>query len=82
MTWSDYFLRRAEESRHLPVLTQMPAPCGDCAVECGLYTEISEALALEPVEIQEAVSGQWFCHNASDRACRGNIDLLAARRVK
>jgi hypothetical protein len=58
-------------------LPDRAAPCGDCAVVHGLYSEITEALAREPADVQEAVSCRWFCHQTPNRACRGNRDLLA-----
>jgi hypothetical protein len=57
----------------IPVLAK---PCGDCAVECGFYMEISQRLALEDRQTQEDVSKRWFCHNHRGRACRGNWNHL------
>jgi hypothetical protein len=62
-----------------PDLEPLEKPCGDCAVTCGFYLEISQALAREPAEVQDSVKKKWFCHNHSDRACRGNWDYLARR---
>lgn len=80
--WSKYFQAHLEgkaDSSELPLLDK---PClgedgrPDCAVVCGLYTEISDALKEESLEVQEAMSKGWFCHNHRGNACRGNADRL------
>lgn len=70
--WSDYFKRRIEFDKPRKVLKPLDKPCGDCAVVNGLYREIADELAKEPIEIRKASSEKWFCHNHTDRACRGN----------
>lgn len=81
VSWHNYFLARMKldiETGHMP-LEPMDKPCHDCAVVCGLYTEISDALKNEPACIQEFISKRWFCHNHRNRACKGNIDNLRRR---
>lgn len=73
--WSDFFRYQISLGKPMPYRR---TECHDCAVTHGLYLEISEALALEPAEIQEKVSRNWFCHNNVDRACRGNLNNLKA----
>ena len=77
MTETEYFAWKATAFEPLKPLGK---PCHDCAVVWGLYSEISDALAKQPPEIIEACSVRWFCHNNPSRACRGNIDRLAAAR--
>ena len=71
-----YFRDMIVRDRLRPQLLPRSEPCSDCAVVCGLYTEFSDALKLEPPDIQKAISDKWFCHNNSTRACRGNINNL------
>lgn len=74
-----YFANSIARDAHRPALVPLESPCDDCAVTGGLYTEISEALAEQPLSVQRAISEKWDCHDHRDRACRGNINLLAAR---
>ena len=58
------------------VLEPLPVPCHDCAVATGFYSEFTLLLSkLEP-DFQAKIAADWDCHNACNRACRGNIDLL------
>lgn len=82
MSWPTYFRRRIEQRASDPTLKPLGKPCHDCAVTCGLYTEISNALASEPDAVVKAASAKWFCHNHPDRACAGNIENLAALRAQ
>lgn len=59
-----------------PILEPADKPCSDCAVVCGLYTELTHELAKTPLQYQHDISIRWDCHNNRSRACRGNIDLL------
>jgi hypothetical protein len=74
----DYWLARMEIDAEMPVLFPQRKPCKDCAVVCGLYSEISKSLALEPAEIREFLTARWFCHNNRRRACAGNVQLIKA----
>lgn len=55
-------------------LEPLASPCHDCAVTTGFYREVSDRLKQEDCETREAVCKKWFCHNARNRACRGNWD--------
>lgn len=76
--WSDYFKKSIEYDNKLGIkpLKPLGKPCKDCAVLCGLYHEISDALKNESEEIQKLVSERWFCHNNPNRSCQGNLDHL------
>lgn len=69
----EYWARQATNGDPMEPLGK---PCHDCAVTCGLYSELSDELATLPPEIIKAVSLRWWCHNNHGRACRGNIDRL------
>lgn len=71
-----YFLDRIKGDANMAVLPYRSKPCHDCAVTCGFYTEISHALKQEPIEVQRAMSEKWFCHNETNKACRGNANYL------
>lgn len=71
----EYFQAKAVNGYPLKPLGR---PCYDCAVTFGLYTEISDALGLQPAEVIAAASVRWSCHNHPNRACRGNIDRIAS----
>ena len=58
------------------ILEPLQKPCHDCAVVCGLYTELTHELAKKSLQYQHDISIRWDCHNHRTRACRGNIDLL------
>ncbi len=75
-TLSEYFARMLEESKAENPLPLLRKPCGDCAMTCGFYGEYGEALAQESPEVQLGVSQQWFCHNHTGRACKGNAQAL------
>lgn len=75
-TWTEYFARFIELDANSPYLKPMPAPCPDCAVKCGLYSEISDALRDQPQNVQREISLKWFCHSNRRRACRGNIENI------
>jgi hypothetical protein len=77
ITEAEYFARMAVRG---DALRPLGKPCHDCAVVCGLYSEISDSLAEQPEAIRAAVSERWFCHNHPNRACRGNIDRLNRRK--
>ncbi len=59
-----------------PPLESANKPCHNCAVVCGLYTELTHELADKPLQYQEDISVRWYCHNDTTKACRGNINLL------
>lgn len=86
--WSNYFQTHLEGKAEWPELPLLDKPCvdadgrPDCAVVCGLYTEISDALKLEDKDVQKAMSKTWFCHNHRGKACRGNANRLGLRWVK
>lgn len=69
-----YFANMATRGEEL---VPLPKPCRDCAVEDGLYREISDALADQPEHIRTPAALRWWCHNNGKRACRGNIDNIA-----
>ena len=71
-----FWLRKAAFGDPQPA---MPKACHDCAVTCGLYTGFTLGLSLQPRDVQIEASRRWWCHNAPDRACGGNIDLLGIR---
>ncbi len=75
LTPAEYFRRNATVG---PELKPLGRPCHDCAVVCGMYAPFSDDLARQPPKIVAAYSARWFCHNHTDRACRGNIDRIAA----
>jgi hypothetical protein len=69
----------AQRNRSLadrPCLRLRARPCGDCAVEGGLYTVFSEALKLASEQERLQHSQRWFCHETPSLACRGNADHL------
>lgn len=74
-----FFNSMIERDMDFPVLLRLKKPCSDCAVECGLYTEISLGLKEMPNDIQEAVSAKWFCHNNINHQCEGNRVLIGAK---
>lgn len=75
--WRGYFWRKAHS--HSP-LKPLGKPCHDCAVVCEFYSEFSDRLAEQPEPVRTQASLRWFCHNHPDRACRGNIDRIAAAK--
>lgn len=75
-TREEYFQQIIERDKNEPVLPLLSKPCGDCAVTCGFYGEITQALATQPQNVQLEVSQKWFCHNHNGRACRGNANEL------
>jgi hypothetical protein len=77
MAWREYFEQVYRDDLLRPPLVALKKPCHDCAVVCGLYTEISEALTRESDEVRRVVSSRWFCHNHRDKACRGNLNIQA-----
>lgn len=72
--WTGYLRRMYAEDVQFPPLPVRKHACRDCAVTCGLYTEISDALRDEPEEVRRVLSERWFCHNTTGQACRGNWD--------
>ena len=73
---TEYFERMAE-GRELEVLDK---PCHDCAVTCGLYMPYAEALVDESIELQDKVLSTWFCHNHTNKACRGAYNYVHSKR--
>lgn len=65
-----------------PPIKPLAKPCGDCAVECGFYSPVTDALALEPRKVQVEVSLRWYCHNNPRRACRGNWNRLKIQEAE
>ena len=57
-------------------LRPLKKPCHDCAITTGFYTEHADLLKLEPLEVQNKVLDNWFCHNNCNRACAGAIEYL------
>lgn len=71
-----YWRRRVLDQVDSPPLQTLAHPCHDCAVVCGFYEEFSEVLSREPAPVQRFVADRWFCHNASNRRCQGNVEFL------
>jgi hypothetical protein len=80
--WRSYFQALAAEGAGLPTLEVLPAPCGDCAVTCHFYMEHALALREQAPDLQAEVLRTWFCHNRSDRACRGAHDVVLAQPTR
>lgn len=72
--WTNYFHKMLARDVAFPILKPREKTCDDCAVKCGLYTEISIALKGEPEPIRRSVSEKWFCHDGGG-ACRGNWNM-------
>ena len=75
-TPEEYFRNMVADNVHHPELELLPRPCGDCAVTSGFYQENSDHLGRQPADVQLAVSKKWYCHNAANKACRGNANCL------
>ena len=75
-TPKEYFSKLVTDCASHPELPLLPRPCGGCAVTSGFYQENSDQLGQQPVDVQLEVSKKWFCHNAPDKACRGNANCL------
>jgi hypothetical protein len=73
VTPREFFEASRERDQDLPALPVRPARCHDCAVTCGLYTELSDELA-KLDDIKDEVSQKWFCHTNPNMACRGNAE--------
>ncbi len=75
ITEAEYFSRMAIRGEALKPLGK---PCHECAVTNGFYREISDALARQPEPIKTQAALRWWCHCNAGRACRGNLDNIAA----
>ena len=75
----DKYWERKMEGGPLPFLKK---PCGDCAMTCGFYEPIADELLKEDTEVQDKVLERWFCHNHSNRACKGAYDYILEKRVR
>ena len=73
--WADQAYRNEvkQGSRVWPQVRQNP--CQDCAVMCGLYTEIAVSCYqnLESAQLSTVANG-WFCHNGG--RCEGAWQVL------
>lgn len=73
----DFWQEHLIQSNSMPFLRK---PCKDCAVTCGLYIEIADDLLKQPINIQDAALERWFCHNHTNRACRGAYNYVHSKR--
>lgn len=68
LTALQYFAKMAG----LPPLPVLKRPCHDCAVECGFYLDPANSLkSLNDEEVKRGAVNSWFCHNHTNRACKG-----------
>jgi hypothetical protein len=76
--WADpaYWIDRVRRDVGRPSLVPLRKHCVDCAVKCGLYTEVAAGLAQQPDNIKSASLAKWFCHNAPDRGCAGAREAM------
>jgi hypothetical protein len=68
--------QRATQDARLPRLPVLAHPCGDCAVTGLFYLDEARSLAGQPEPIRSIVASRWFCHDATNRACRGLHDVI------
>lgn len=70
--WEDFYRQRLSERVNFPRLDPRESFCRDCPVECGMYAEFAEGLSMCDADIVLEYSKTWWCHNSTDKACRGN----------
>lgn len=63
-----------------PALGLLERPCHDCAITTGFYTPMADELLKETKEVQDKVVERWFCHNHSNKACRGCFNYIHVKR--
>ncbi|EOQ15413.1 hypothetical protein KQ3_05882 [Bacillus cereus B5-2] len=61
-------------------LDSMKKPCSDCAIVTGFYVEYADDLLKQPIEVQEKAKKRWFCHNHTNRCCKGLEDYMNEKR--
>jgi hypothetical protein len=64
----DMYWKKLSEGNPLP---SMKKPCEGCAITSGFYTSYADELLKQPKEIQEKAKKTWFCHDHTNRCCKG-----------
>lgn len=77
MTFADkaFWDKELERNKDVTPMKYRKKSCHDCAVEHGLYTEISRGLAQQSDDVKSYISERWFCHASPNLACKGNATL-------
>ena len=63
-----------------PELEVLDKCCHDCAIKTGFYIPYAEELSEQPIEIQNKAVKRWFCHNHTNKACRGAYNYIKSKQ--
>lgn len=72
---ADYWIGLSKE---MPLLS-MRKPCEGCAITSGFYISHADDLLKQPNEIREKVKKTWFCHEHTNRCCKGLEEYMKSK---